>query len=135
MKTVLTDPTLAKVIQLAEANPEVTTLWLYGSRARGDHHTNSDYDLAVLFRQRITDPLDRRLRPEQLVLEWQTTLKLPEGCLSVLDLAIAPIPLGLSVLEEGVLLTDKAPESRIVQESRILSKWEIDYLDHQKRFV
>ena len=130
----MNDPILNHLIQLAENEPDVTTLWLYGSRARGDHHSGSDYDLAVLFREPVNDPLDRRLRPEEKALEWQSALNLSEGSLSVVDLAIAPIPLGISVLEQGRLLVDKAPEDRIVLESRILSKWEIDYLYHQKRF-
>ncbi|GGX60097.1 type VII toxin-antitoxin system MntA family adenylyltransferase antitoxin [Saccharospirillum salsuginis] len=128
------DPVLNSLIRLIEKAPDVTTLWLYGSRARGDHHSGSDYDLAILFREPVKDPLDRRLRPEEKALEWQSTLNLPEDRLSVVDLAIAPIPLGVSILEQGLLLVDKAPEVRIVLESRILSKWEIDYLYHQKRF-
>lgn len=128
------DPVLISLIRLIENEPDVTTLWLYGSRARGDHHSGSDYDLAILFREPVKDPLDRRLRPEEKALEWQSTLNLPEDRLSVVDLAIAPIPLGVSVLEQGLLLVDKAPEVRIVLESRILSIWEIDYLYHMKIF-
>jgi len=128
------DPVLNSLIRLIENEPDVTTLWLYGSRARGDHHSGSDYDLAILFREPVKDPLDRRLRPEEKALEWQSTLNLPEDRLSVVDLVIAPVPLGVSILEHGLLLVDKAPEVRIVLESRILSKWEIDYLYHQKRF-
>lgn len=31
----------------AESRPEIARLIVYGSRARGDHHPNSDFDLAV----------------------------------------------------------------------------------------
>ena len=36
--------------------PEGSSLWLYGSRARGDAHPDSDYDLLLLLNtERITD--------------------------------------------------------------------------------
>lgn len=36
--------------------PKGSSLWLYGSRARGDAHEDSDYDLLLLLdKERITD--------------------------------------------------------------------------------
>jgi len=41
--------TLANIKQLAhELIPEDGSLWLYGSRARGDFHEGSDWDLLIL---------------------------------------------------------------------------------------
>lgn len=120
--------TLTAIISLARRRDDLAAVWLYGSRARGDHHPESDFDLAVAFTTWITDPLERRLRPELLAQEWQRELGLGEEQLSVVDLAIAPIPLGWSILSQGVLLVDLDWDTRIRQESRILSRWEIDYL-------
>ena len=120
--------TLTAIISLARRRDDLAAVWLYGSRARGDHHPESDFDLAVAFTTWIADPLERRLRPELLAQEWQRELGLGEEQLSVVDLAIAPIPLGWSILSQGVLLVDLDWDTRIRQESRILSRWEIDYL-------
>lgn len=120
--------TLEAIISLARRRDDLAAVWLYGSRARGDHHPESDFDLAVAFTRWITDPLERRLRPELLAQEWQHQLGLGEEMLSVVDLAIAPIPLGWSILSQGVLLVDLDWDTRLRQESRILSRWEIDYL-------
>ena len=123
--------TLRAITSLAHQRDDLAAVWLYGSRAREDHHPESDFDLAVAFTSWITDPLERRLRPELLAQEWQRELGLGEGMLSVVDLSIAPIPLGWSILSQGVLLADLDWDTRIRQESPILSRWEIDYL-HQE---
>ncbi|UTW14433.1 nucleotidyltransferase domain-containing protein [Marinobacterium rhizophilum] len=122
---------LPHLVQLADSAPDVAALWLYGSRARGDHGADSDYDLAVVFMDRIADRLERRLRPELLALEWQSALQLPENQLSIVDLSACPIPLGWSILSDGKLLADKTPDVRMRAESRIYSMWEIDYLYQQ----
>ncbi|MHB0775286.1 type VII toxin-antitoxin system MntA family adenylyltransferase antitoxin [Halomonas sp. WWR20] len=126
---------LKRFIELAGQREELAALWLYGSRAREDHHRQSDYDLAVVFVDWIDLPLDRRLRPELLALDWQQALELPEGLLSIVDLAIAPIPLGWSIISEGRLLLDRHPQIRMQQETRIMSRWELDYLHQRKRYA
>jgi predicted nucleotidyltransferase len=128
------DPVLQALIAHASSENDISALWLYGSRARGDDHANSDYDLAVLFSNRLSDPFEARVRPEVRALQWAETLALPENTLSVVDIALCPIPLGISVLKEGQLMIDKDPSNRFREESRILSRWEIDYLYHQQRF-
>jgi predicted nucleotidyltransferase len=35
------------IIEWAERHPEIARVYLYGSRARGDHHTGSDIDLGI----------------------------------------------------------------------------------------
>ncbi len=89
---------LEAIISLARRRDDLAAVWLYGSRARGDHHPESDFDLAVAYTSWISDPLERRLRPELLAQEWQRELGLKEAMMSVVDLAIAPIPLGWSIL-------------------------------------
>ena len=37
----------AKLLALFEATPALERVWIYGSRARGDHRVASDIDLAV----------------------------------------------------------------------------------------
>ncbi|MFT6476342.1 MAG: putative nucleotidyltransferase [Zhongshania aliphaticivorans] len=122
-----------KIIHVAQHTDNIAALWLYGSRARQDHHDHSDYDLAVAFSNWEKDPLERRLRPELLALDWHTQLSLPEGTLSIVDLATAPIPLAWNILIEGKLLLDLSPAHRMHQEARIMSRWELDFAYHQRQ--
>lgn len=123
----------AQLIQLAKSNDNIELLWLYGSYAKGNAHENSDIDLAVAFKAWENDVVERRLRPELLALDWQHTLNLPDGKLSVLDINAAPIPLAMSVLKNGELWLCKNTY-RLAQElQRIMSKWEIDYLFHYQK--
>jgi len=131
----MTDANLTdQITQIADVDPGIAALWLYGSRARGDHHAGSDYDLAVAFTHWEKDPLERRLRPELLAQDWLRALDLPDNTFSLVDIAIAPIPLGIAILADGKLLLDKQPGIRLRQESRILSRWEIDYEYHQQQY-
>lgn len=120
----------AQLVQLAKSNDNIELLWLYGSCAKGSAHENSDIDLAVAFKTWEKDVIERRLRPELLALDWQSTLNLPEGKLSILDINAAPIPLAMSVLKNGELLLSKNSHRQGQELQRIMSKWEIDYLYH-----
>lgn len=124
---------IPKLQTLAKEQSDIAALWIYGSRARGDYRADSDYDLAVGFTDWFEDPLERRLRPELLAEQWREALELPAEALSVVDIAIAPIPLGIAILSDGRLLVDKNPQIRLSLESRILSRWELDYQYYQQR--
>lgn len=119
---------------LANEDSAVDTLYLYGSRAKGNENKNSDIDIAVIFSQPEDDILERRLRPELLALEWVSALNLKENSLSILDLELAPIPLAMAVLKTGKRLLNKNPSHEFEVSGRIMSKWEIDYLHHYKKF-
>lgn len=38
---------LSKILEVFDATPEIARVWLYGSRARGDHRTASDIDFLI----------------------------------------------------------------------------------------
>nr|ALK44204.1 hypothetical protein [Colwellia sp. C1] len=118
------------IIELAKQNDDIDILWLYGSYAKGTAHEQSDIDLAVVFKSWQDDALERRLKSELLAIEWQKQLQLNEGELSVLDMAVASIPLAMSVLTTGKLLLSKNASRQLQEQQRIMSKWEIDYLYH-----
>jgi len=125
---------IEQIQRLAQKEDKLAVLWLYGSRAREDNHPGSDYDLAVGFIDRLEDPLERRLRPELLAETWKSELGLPEKALSIVDIGLVPIPLGIAILSEGKLLVDRHPQIRLTLESRILSRWELDYQYHQQHY-
>ena len=104
-------------------------LWLYGSRAKGNSGPLSDWDLAVAFAPvKLADPLDNRLRPELLALDWQRALQLPEGKLSVVDINQAPIPLAFAIIDANTPLYSRDEGRRLQEEARIMSQMEIDHL-------
>ncbi len=133
MNTIDFNALKTQIIDLAQANDAIELLWLYGSQAKGKAHKNSDIDLAVAFKVWENDPLERRLRPELLALEWLHQLSLSEGQLSVLDINQAPIPIAMSVLQSGKLLLSKNRSRQFQEQQRIMSKWEIDYLYHYQK--
>jgi predicted nucleotidyltransferase len=123
---------IKQIIALAKNNPEVEILWLYGSRARGNANKNSDYDLAVAFKSYIEDPVERRLRPELLSLKWNKQLNI---ALSIVDINQAPLPLAYTVIQDNTTLYSQNNYRRMVEEQKIMSKWEIDYLYHRKHYA
>ncbi len=117
-----------QLIDLARATPEVLVLWLYGSRAKGNAGPLSDWDLAVAFTSvKLADPLDNRLRPELLALDWQRALQLPEGTLSVVDINLCPIPLAFAIIDANTPLYSRDEGRRLQEEARIMSQMEINY--------
>ncbi|MCS3458270.1 type VII toxin-antitoxin system MntA family adenylyltransferase antitoxin [Aeromonas sp. BIGb0445] len=128
--------TLEQLIRLASSSPQVQVLWLYGSRAKGTAGPTSDWDLAVAF-----DPvkqsgplgvvLENRLRPELLALEWQRTLGVAEGKLSVVDINQAPIPLAFAVVAANSPLYCRDEGRRLQEEARIMSQMELGYSHRQ----
>ena len=121
-----------QLITLANSNPQVQVLWLYGSRAKGTAGPASDWDLAVAFdpiKQNgpLGTALENRLRPELLALEWQRAMGLAEGKLSVVDINQAPIPLAFAVVDANRPLYSRDEGRRLQEEARIMSQMELGY--------
>jgi predicted nucleotidyltransferase len=116
---------LQQIVRLAEQEPELLVVWLYGSRARNTAHSKSDYDLAVAFVQPLKNRFDNRLRPEELAIKWQEELDVE---VSVLDINLAPIPLAMAVVEDETVIFGNDTMRSFKEEQRIRSMWELDYL-------
>lgn len=127
--------TLNQLTAFAENDPDIAILWLYGSRAKGTYEPSSDYDLAVAFNARIPDPLESRLRPELLAMDWAEKLTKSNTQLTIVDINKTPIPLALAVVTQGRVLHCKDALRLAREENRITSIWELDYLYHQKHFT
>jgi predicted nucleotidyltransferase len=119
---------LQKIAELAEKDPDIAVVWLYGSRAKGNAHATSDYDLAVAFNRFIKDdPVEKRLRPECLALDWQRALGLHDFQVSVVDINQAPIPLAFAIIQADTVVFCR-DQNRLWQETRrIHSRMELDY--------
>lgn len=127
-----TDLIVAKIGQYLDKLKDVEVAWLYGSRARGDNHRASDYDLAVAFKGFPQSPTERRLRPELLALDLQAHLNFPEDALTVVDINLASIPLAFNIIEHQEIVLEKNKLRRLQEEQRIMSRYEIDFAWHLK---
>ena len=116
------------LVQQARENSGIVVVWLYGSRAKGTAHRRSDYDLAIAFQCFIdNDPIERRLRPECLALDWQQALGLHDFQLSIVDINQVPIPLAWEVIQANKVLYS-CDDNRLWQEiRRIHSRMALDY--------
>lgn len=123
---------IEQLVQLTQKNSDIDVLWLYGSRARSNNTANSDYDLAVAFKTYIDDPVERRLRPELLALQWAKLLSVE---LSIIDINIVPLPLAYTVVQDNTVIYSRNDYRKMVEEQRIMSKWELDHLYHRKHYA
>jgi predicted nucleotidyltransferase len=119
---------LPKIAELAENDSDIAVVWLYGSRTKGNAHASSDYDLAIAFNRFIKDdPIEKRLRPECLALDWQQALGLHDFQLSIVDINQAPIPLAVEIIQADTVIFCR-DENRLWQETlRIHSRMKLDY--------
>jgi len=116
----------ATIVQLIQSHTQVDAIYLYGSRAKQTAHTDSDWDIAVLFTDYENDLTARVLRPQLLEAELERELKLYNQ-ISVVDIETAPMYLQHSIIMSAVKWFDRnVPHVRRVEQS-ILSKWEKDY--------
>jgi len=58
----LEDGAIEQALACLGQDPEVNSLVLFGSRARGDAHADSDLDLLVIVRDRLTPEREKQLR-------------------------------------------------------------------------
>ena len=128
------DCLITEIVKLAQRNPEIRLLWLYGSRAIDKANETSDYDLAVAFDTRLKDPMERRLRPELLALDWQQATGVADHVLSVVDINLAPLPLALNIVAEDSKLLVNKDELRYIRElNRVWGLWsDSQWQDNQR---
>lgn len=66
---------VALAARLSALDPRIESLWLFGSRARGDSGPDSDLDLAVRVRGRRDRTLERRIVAAFADVEWGAPLE------------------------------------------------------------
>lgn len=126
---------LTQISQLAETNPNIAVLWLYGSQADNTQQAESDYDLAIAFFSFLKNPLETRLRPEMLALEWQSRLNLNENKLSIVDINQINIPLAYEIIQYNRVLLCRDYKRLWNEEKRIYSRMELDILYSMKKYA
>lgn len=101
--------------------PDVAAAWLFGSRARGDHHANSDVDLAILTIDPVGATLKQRLG---WLVDCAAALRVPIDDVDVVDLRRAPALLAVAALHDGRLLVDCDRDARVAFTVRALHRAE-----------
>jgi predicted nucleotidyltransferase len=117
------DKTLQVCLEHIAQKHDVASLWLYGSRAKGNYNQASDYDLAVRFAKFESNPMQRQLRLQQLQDQLQRVTK---ADIQIVDIDLAPVPLSVTIIDEGKLLLDNTPGDTPKYYQQVWSKWE-DY--------
>ena len=125
---------MTQIRNLAQSEPNIDVLWLYGSRAKGTEPHNSDFDLAVAFHSFPAGGWDLRLQPELLAQSWSDQLNLFDGIISIADINHIPIQLALSIIQTSKVLTVKDTIRLIREEHQTTSIWEVDHLYHRRHY-
>jgi predicted nucleotidyltransferase len=128
------NPLIADITHLVSQDHEIELLWIYGSQADGSATPESDYDLAIAFTSPQGNTLESRLRSEVKALEWADQLNLKSSQVSVVDINLAPLPLAMNIINNGVLLHQGSGLRLAREENRITSMWELDHEYHQRQF-
>lgn len=124
---------ISPCINLAQANPNIEVLWLYGSQAKGNANEQSDYDFAVAFKNIKADALEQRLEPILLAQEWADALGVSDQKISIVDINHIPIPLAYEIFSTGKVLHHKNGLRLAREENRISGMW-ADYLIEKRRY-
>jgi predicted nucleotidyltransferase len=123
---------LKKIEQLAIADSDIEVLWLYGSRANECYHVESDFDLAIAFKNFDLSINDKYLRPNILAMQWAASLGIAESKLSIIDINMSPVYLTFNVIEYGDVLYETPSMRRISEVNRIYSQYEFQMIESQK---
>ncbi len=67
-----------------------------------------------------------------LALEWSGKLGIS---LSIIDINQVPLALAYTVVQDNTLLYSKNDYRKMIEEQRIMSKWEIGHCHHRKHYA
>lgn len=94
-----------KITAIVEKLPNLKLLILFGSRARGEHKPDSDWDFAVLYEERSAQKDISSLLKIYTLLEQ--ALEIPEDKIDVVDLKECSPILAHYVARDGQLLYER----------------------------
>lgn len=62
MQNLEADHQLQQAIQILKNNFDIKRIFLFGSRAQGTAHSDSDYDLVLITKDSLHDPFENRVK-------------------------------------------------------------------------
>ncbi len=112
-----------RINRLAQKDPAIEVVWLYGSRAKGTANESSDYDLAVAFAGLgeadrgtiVSYPCD------EIAYQWS---KKTDAKISIVDINHAPAALAYTIISGGKVIFCNNDFRLHAEELRIWSLWE-----------
>lgn len=126
------DNIIEKILSLATKDVSIDVIWLYGSRAKKSALAHSDYDLAIAFSQHNISVLDKKLRPNELALDWAEILDIEHDKLSIVDINSIPVYLAFNVIEYGQVIFQRDNSRRYREANRVYSQYEFQLLEASK---
>jgi uncharacterized protein len=103
-------PFTAVFTQISEQHPTLKLLVLFGSRARGDHDHNSDWDIAFLFDLENAERNSSSWFPGADLLPALSNLgQIPSDLIDLLDLSTCSDIMAHFVAQYGHLLYERNP--------------------------
>ena len=127
----MTEEIIAKLIQLARQDDNIEVMWLYGSRAKGSYTAQSDFDLAIAYKDFSLSDFNRYTRPYEQALEWAMDLSLPERMISVVDINTVPIYLAFNIVAYGKVIYSQGTPRPYIEQNRIFSRFEHQQLEEK----
>ena len=122
------DTLIAQITEHAQQDDRIQILWLYGSRARGISARASDYDLGVAFSEH-DHVNDRHARIEDLRFQW--TQIFPKQKISLVDIALVPVPLAYNIISDDHVLFCRDYLRLHSEEHRIWALWSEYQREHK----
>ncbi len=118
---------LAAAAALFASVPEVTLAYLFGSQARGEAGSQSDYDFGVVLSWGKAVLSRRGEIRARLAHELAVTLAVPGDCIDLIILNRAPVELAYAVIAERRIIYERDVASRVEYEAYVLGRYG-DYL-------
>ena len=104
------------IIELLNKKPHIIFAYLFGSKAKGYANERSDWDIAVYFREPMTQ--NSRWPEFELEAEISRTVEATVQ-VTVLNAPLSPV-FGFEIIKDGVILLDRGPNLRMDFENKIL---------------
>lgn len=123
--------TIELIQDVADKNKDISIVWLYGSRATGDASEHSDFDIAIAFNNFNLSNIEKYLRPNELAIDWASTLDLPADKISIVDINQAPAYLAYNIVEYGNVIYQTQSSRLYREENRIYSQYEFQVIESQ----
>jgi len=103
----------------------VDAVYLYGSQATGQTHSQSDFDIGILFSEYGSDRFERAIELEKIRGDIEQKFDLINQ-VDIVDVELVPAPLARNIIEhDPLVVTNQYHRYRF--ENSIHSKIEIDY--------
>jgi predicted nucleotidyltransferase len=120
--------TLQKVLDLRD---DIAISLLFGSQARGDSHEQSDWDIAILFKN-TSDGWDNLGRQEDIRHLLALALAINDDKVDIVDLHRGGLGINATVADEGIILTGQNSLALAIYYQRVWANLEDYYwnLEH-----